>query len=166
MKEQNLQQTGSKRLTNDNFIRQRCQLGDDLPSWLSFYQNPSTRSHTANGGPNLRRTPQFISRTVGQIGTVSLARVQNVVTLLAQTGQHVLNGFNGTTCQRKIVSHLVDISTHTTKVHLHINHNNARVGWSQVSILEYVFGLAEIEMMREMDASVRLKFQRRIHTGR
>jgi hypothetical protein len=75
---------------------------NDLPAGLATHEDLAVGTRIADAGADLARAPALVGGKIGEVGAVALARVEDVVALAAQGGEHAPNGRDGGARQRDI----------------------------------------------------------------
>src|SRR5258708_11070166 len=92
------------RLVDDRLAGTRRQLRNDLPAGLAAHEDAPARARTADLGADPRRAPALVGREIGEVRTVALAGVQDLVALAAHGGENPPDRLRPRPPQRRVVA--------------------------------------------------------------
>ena len=122
-------------LVDDGFPRRRGELVDDVPAGLAAHQNLAAGAGVADAGADLARAPALVVGQVREVGAMALARVDDMVALVAHRGEQRLDRLDRRARQREIVAHAVDISALAAEVGLHVDDDQRRIVGAPVAVI-------------------------------
>jgi len=122
-------------LVDNRLAGQRGQLRNDLPARLAAHQDAATRAGVANAGTDSPRAPALVCREVGEVGSMPLARVEDMEAVAAHYGEHRCDRLDRRAGKTKIVSHAVDIAADAAEIGLHVDDDQRRICRPKIAII-------------------------------
>src|SRR5208337_1992371 len=105
----------------------RSKLLDDLPPRLAAHENAAAWPVVANAGANALGAPALVGGQVGEIRTMPLARVDDLVAFRPGRIEKRSDRFDRRAGQGKVVAHRVDIAARAAEVGLHVDDDDGGV---------------------------------------
>src|SRR5262249_54879461 len=126
---------------DDRLARLGLQFVDNVPALFAAYQNPTARAGVANAGADALRAPALVGRQVGEVGSMALPRVKDVVPFGAHRLQRCRDRLDRRAGQREIIAHLVDIAAFAAEIGLHVDDDDRGVVRTQFAVARPGIGI-------------------------
>ena len=114
-------------LVDDRLARRRPELLDDFPAGLATHEKAPAWPLVADAGADPLRAPALVVGQVGEVGTVALAGVDDMVALGARGFEQRADRFDRRPGERQVITHRVDVAALAAEVGLHVDDDDGGV---------------------------------------
>ena len=113
----------------------------------------NVRADVADAQPfvalGLSRPPALVGRQVGQVGTMPLARVQDVEPSGPECRKNGTDRLDGSPREGQIIAHRIDVTAFTAEIGLHVDDDEGGVAGPQVAVERPRIGVGGDELFLE-----------------